>query len=83
MYVDGKKYNTFDITKTFDGNNDLSGFNDAQFLMFTNHLFVSDSELEYDRVVNRYLPYEFYIDYLRLYQKDGQGNLFVNETEKE
>lgn len=83
MYVDGVKYQTFDITKSFDDNPDMSGFHASMNLLFNNHLFVEGANTaswaKY-LVNDEELPTEYYIDYIRLYQKPGQGKLWLNET---
>lgn len=80
MYVDGVKYQTFDISKSFDDNPDMAGFNTSMHVMFNNHLFVEDSDWIVNLVDCEELPTEFFIDYIRLYQKPGQGKLWTDDT---
>ena len=83
MYVDGVCYNTFDITdakKSFGEDIedlDMSGFHDPLHIMFNNHLFTKGStEANYNfspgkEVIQDFhndLPYEYEIEYIRLYQ---------------
>ena len=83
MYVDGEKYMTFDTTKSFDEDNDISGFSDPAFIMFNNHLFTSDQSWQPSVINNKDLPVDYIIDYFRFYQKDGQGRIWIDETGKE
>lgn len=85
MYVDGNKYMTYDITKSFDKCPDNSGFHDPIYLMFNFHIFSPDNSYIVTPIENHYdsLPAEYYIDYIRLYQKPGQGKLYIDKTVKE
>lgn len=83
MNVDGEAYMTFDITEPYDGKSDMSGFHDPMFLMFNNHLITDDS-WQTGYIVensNELLPACYYIDYIRLYQKDGVGKLYTDDTD--
>ncbi len=73
MYVDGNKIMTYDITKSFDMVEDMSGFHDPQFIIFNNHLFT-------DTITGNesLLPSEYEIEYFRLYQKKGEGRLWTD-----
>ena len=83
MFVDGKKYFTFDITKSYDLYPDMSGFkNHPIFLILNNHIMAKDSDFVTTEINNSDLPTEFFIDYLRLYQKPGLGKLYINEAVK-
>ena len=85
MYVDGQKYMTYDITKSFDKCPDNSGFHDPLYLMFNFHIFSPDNSYIVTPIENYYdsLPAEYCIDYIRLYQKPGQGKLYIDRTVKE
>lgn len=83
MYVDGVKYQTFDITKSFDDNADMSGFHSSMHVMLNNHLFVEDSSWNPSMINYEELPTEYCIDYIRLYQQPGQGKLWTDKTVKE
>ena len=81
MSVDGKDYMTYDITYNFDGKSDMSGFHDNLFLLFSNYMYVPDygGTSSNTEVNNKDLPFEFFVDYVRLYQKTGEGALnFAN-----
>ena len=91
MYVDGTKYMTYSITKSFDKNADMSGFHKPMFWMFNNHTIDSAPEhvlaasaAEGFDIKNSLpnLPACYYIDYMRVYQKPDQkgGMLYVDET---
>lgn len=84
MFVDGEKYMTFDLTKSFDLNSDMSGFGEQPlFLIFNNHLMPEDGNYVTTIIKNEELPTEYFIDYLRVYQKPGVGKLYIDETAKE
>lgn len=84
MSVDGKVFCTFDITKSFDSNEDMSGFHDPQYFIFNNHLFhpeISSACISITAAPES-LPAAHYVDYIRLYQKDGVGKLYTEEGRK-
>ena len=82
MYVDGKKFFTFDITKDFDNEGaGMEGFRENQlFLIFNNHIFTENAVMNEDgskTVDLNTLPIEYDIDWIRLYQKnDGLSNRY-------
>ena len=80
MWVDGTKYQTFDITKSWDLYNDMSCFHDPSFLQFNNHVFSDDSSFRPNVVTNNVniLPSEYFIDYFRIYQKPGEGRIYTD-----
>lgn len=79
VYVDGKEYERIDITKSFDKNPDTAGFHDPQYLIFNNHLYPQDLEGP-TLITNNIecLPAIYSIDWFRLYQKPGVGELYVD-----
>ena len=81
--VDGEVYYTFDITKTYDGRENMSSFHEPIYLIFNNHLFPEDSHMSVPRIEDNadLLPSCYYIDYIRLYQKDGVGSLYTDYTD--
>ena len=83
FFVDGEKYETIDITKSFDLCDDYQGFHEPLFLMFNNHVFADDMKY-YENVVEDHskMPFCYYIDWLRLYQKPGVGKLYIDTTPK-
>ena len=83
MYVDGEKYMAFDLTKSFDDNEDMSGFQDNLFLIIDNFIYTragSGSEKwapdDMDAVIAN-TPMAFWIDWIRLYQEPGKGELHI------
>ena len=82
FYVDGQKYYTIDITKSYDLQDDMKRFQEPIFLMFNNHVFADDLPWYSTLVENvENMPFCYYIDYFRLYQKPGVGELYINDTE--
>lgn len=82
MYVDGIAYQTFDLSDNFDDKSDMSGFHDPEYMIFTNHVITDDSWQSGPLLENSHskLPACFYIDYFRLYQKDGEGEFYTADT---
>ena len=77
MYVDGTHYNTFDITKSYDLCEDMSGFHDPLFIIFNNHLFTPESSYKPNLITGNegVLPMAYEIDWFRVYQsKDVEGS---------
>lgn len=72
MYVDGHLYETFDITTSYDLNEDMSGFRDPLFLIFNNHIFTPESTYKPNLITGNEaaLPADYDIDWLRIYQAD-------------
>lgn len=85
MSVDRKVFCTFDITKSFDKNPDQSGFHDPQYIIFNNHIFhpeISTACVSI-KTVPQSLPAAHYVDYIRLYQKDGVGKVYTEKVQEE
>lgn len=83
MWVDGEKYNTFDISKSWDKDPNMQGFNEPSYLMFNNHVFSEDSTFKPNTVTDyvELLPAEYFIDWYRVYQKnDGKSKIYIDET---
>ena len=83
MWVDGEKYNTFDISKSWDKNPDMQGFHEPSYLMFNNHVFSEDSSFKPNTVTYNVdmLPAEYFNDWYRVYQKkDGKSKIYTDET---
>ena len=81
FYVDGQKYYTIDITKSYDLQDDMKRFQEPIFLMFNNHVFADDLPW-YENLVEDFdkMPFCYYIDWLRIYQKPNTGEFYVDET---
>lgn len=81
MSVDGTEYMTYDLTDDYDKsatrNSGMSGFDVPVQLLMNNHMFAPDygDTDDSNRVSNTKLPFLYYIDYIRLYQKSGLGEL--------
>lgn len=80
FFVDGKKFGSFGITETFDLYPDMSVFQDPVFLIMNNHVFPGKEGNSLIKDNLSALPAEYEIDYCRLYQKPGIGNLYTDET---
>ncbi len=78
FYVDGVKYATLDLSANFnkDGyETDMSAFvNNPLHIKINNHLFTEGKNLGFNNVNAKDLPFEYDIDYVRLYQ-DASGEL--------
>lgn len=77
VYCDGKLYNTVDITTSYDNFDDMADFQNPMEMMFNNH--VQPDGVPAD---NSTFPFDYYIDYVRLYQKDGEGGLWIRDRDK-
>lgn len=79
MTVDGTVNARYDLTVPVAKHTDLSGYHDPQFFIFNTHLFypgLSNSDVSIE-TAPKSLPACHYIDYIRLYQKDGVGKLYL------
>lgn len=74
MYCDGNAFMTFDLEKSIDSINDMSDFLNPMFVRFNNHLQPDSIPTSKST-----LPCDYYIDYVRLYQKSGVGGLWLAE----
>ena len=80
MWVEGEKYMTFDITKSYDLHKDMKGFHDPMALMFNMHVFSDDYSFQPNLIDDNMaaLPAEYCIDYYRVYQKkDGKSKIWT------
>lgn len=79
MYVDGEVSMTYDITKSFDDSKEMIGFHDPEFVMFNNHVTTDDQSYTVGLIEDNLdmLPSEYFIDYFRLYQKKGEGKVWI------
>ena len=82
FYVDRKKYFTLDIVNSYDAFDDMSVFHMPIFLMFNNHVFAKGDW--YMNLVedDTLLPFCYYIDWLRVYQKkdDKNSELYIDNV---
>jgi len=79
MMVDGEEYMKFDLNVNFDGKSSMDGYDTPVQIRFNNYIYTSDSIYTTSETeVNNYdLPFNYDIDWIRLYQKDGEGELNV------
>lgn len=81
--VDGTEYMTFNMKNGFNGENEYNEYL-AQpfFFIFTNYVMVpdyTDMNTNGKQVVPAEMPYEFFIDYIRLYQTEKEGMYYLGE----
>ncbi len=76
--VDGKIYHRYDLSQDFGDRNDgMGGFHDPVYIIFNNFIFTENSSWKNPPVNNRTKwPITYKIDWIRLYQKDGEGEIF-------
>lgn len=77
MLVDGDAYMIFDLTDDFDQIDGMDDFDVHMFPIFNNFIYVSDlpDTTNSNLVNNSELPFNYYVDWIRLYQIPGQGEL--------
>ena len=76
VYINGEKFYSYNWKKSvqLDGLNDMSDFLNPVFIRLNNHLIPKNIPSDYSS-----LPCEFFIDYVRLYQKPNTGGLWIAE----
>lgn len=85
MYVDDEKYFTFDLHDDFDGGGDMEGFHDPLYIIMNNHVltqtlaFMQNNRPGACATDESEFPLEYWIDWIRLYQKPGEGDVFLAE----
>lgn len=82
FYVDQTLVMTYDITKSYDEYEDMTGFHDPEFVMFNNHITSTDADYQVGLIEDDIdlLPSQYYIDYFRLYQtKNEKSELYISE----
>jgi len=74
IYVNGEVFYTYNWTTSvqLDGLNDMSDFLNPMFIRINNHLIPKNIPSDYST-----LPAEFFVDYIRVYQKDGVGGIWL------
>lgn len=78
LSVDGTDYMTFDLNKNYDGLSDMDHFKDSPLHMIINNFayYAGGSNTNSNNELNiKDLPFNFFVDYIRIYQVDGQGYL--------
>ncbi len=75
--LDGEVYFTHDITEAGNfGEGDMSCFHDPLYIIFNNFLFTEGSSWKPSLVSDKTdFPIEYHIDWVRLYQTPGEGEL--------
>jgi len=76
--VDGKIYGRYDLSQDFGDRGDgMNGFNDPVYIIFNNFIFTDNSSWKNPTVNDKTeWPITYKIDWIRLYQKDGEGEIF-------
>ena len=90
LTVDGQVFATYDITDAGDfqeglGNGDLTGmggFQDPMIINFTNWIGSGFRDPDWKVGEGTELPLTFCVDWIRLYQTPGMGELFDDRTPK-
>lgn len=75
--VDRKIYQRVDLTKDFGERGDgMDGFRDPAYIIFNNFIFTDNSSWKNPPVNDKtQWPITYKIDWIRLYQKDGEGEI--------
>lgn len=76
VYINGEKLFSYDWDGDvqLDETKDMTDFHNPVFFRINNHLLPKNFPYDYST-----LPCEYYIDYIRLYQKSGVGGLWLAE----
>ncbi len=79
--VDGEIYFRYDLSQDFGDRGDgMQGFHDPVYIIFNNFIFTENSSWKNPPVTDKTeWPITYKIDWIRLYQKDGEGEIF-NDT---
>ncbi len=74
IYINGQQHYKYNWKKSvqLDAFNDMSDFLNPVFIRINNHLIPSDIPSDFST-----LPLEYYVDYIRLYQKSGTGGIWL------
>lgn len=76
VYINGEEFYSYNWKKSvqLDGLNDMSDFLNPVFIRINNHLIPKNISSDFST-----LPCEYFIDYVRLYQKPNTGGLWIAE----
>lgn len=76
VYINGDKYFNYNWTESvqLDGYNDMTDFKNPSFIRLNNHLEPKNIPSDFST-----LPGEFFVDYVRLYQKPNTGGIWLAE----
>lgn len=86
--VDGEVYCKIDITAKGDFTTDgsgMGGFHDPHYIILNNYIFTNGYKgsqtwaKDKAALPDDKMPVKYYIDYIRLYQKKGEGKLIIKE----
>lgn len=74
IYINGEEFYSYDWKNSvqLDELNDMSDFLNPVFIRLNNHLIPENIPSDFST-----LPCEYYVDYLRLYQKSGTGGIWL------
>ena len=74
VYINGEEFYKYNWKKSvqLDGLNDMSDFLNPVFIRINNHLLPNNIPSDYST-----LPCEYFIDYVRLYQKANTGGIWL------
>lgn len=74
IYINGNEHFRYNWKESeqLDGFNDMTDFLNPVFIRLNNHLIPGDIPSDFST-----LPIEYYIDYVRLYQKSGTGGIWL------
>ncbi len=78
LSVDGEDYMTFDLNRNLDDISSMHHFKDTPtHIIFTNWIHRDGGWMSWEGnwATDDDLPAEYVVDYIRLYQKDGEGTL--------
>ena len=84
MFIDGEEYCVYDLSVDFDKGGSMQGFHDPLYVIFNNHIFTEHSpwKPKGSKVDERSrFPMQYWIDWIRLYQKPGVGALYTAKKE--
>lgn len=76
MYGDGVLFNTFDLNEAFNKNESMMDFRNPMQILFNNHVLPNGVPEDCSS-----MPYEYFVDYIRLYQKDGEGGIWFMDND--
>ena len=76
VYIDGEKFYSYNWKESvqLDGFKDMSDFLNPLFIRLNNHIIHKNIPSDYAT-----FPFEFFVDYVRLYQKPNTGGIWLAE----
>lgn len=76
IYCDGNLFQSYDLSTSYDSSDDMMDFRNPMLVFFNNHILPDSIPSDHSS-----LPFDYYVDYIRLYQKSGEGGLWLTELE--